>query len=73
MFNFRIGEISCPTKYFKEASSINFKRSVEYGLGVLATTVSFVAHRMGLYQAARFDATGRKVTQRYYSHIPIGS
>jgi hypothetical protein len=38
MFGFRIGEISCPTKYFEEASSINFKRSVKYGLGVLATT-----------------------------------
>ena len=32
---FEIGEITCPTKYFPEASSINFKRSVEYGLGVL--------------------------------------
>ena len=32
---FEIGEISCPTKYFPEASSINFKRSVIYGLGVL--------------------------------------
>ena len=38
MFGFKIGEISCPTKYFEEASSINFKRSVKYGLGVLATT-----------------------------------
>ena len=35
-FNFRIGEISCPTKYFEEASSIDFQRSVTYGLGVLA-------------------------------------
>src|ERR1700759_5752467 len=48
MFDFRIGEISCPTKYFEEASSINFKRSVEYGLGVLATTVSYTAHKLGL-------------------------
>jgi glycosyltransferase involved in cell wall biosynthesis len=70
MFNFRIGEISCPTKYFKEASSINFRRSVEYGLGVLATTVSFVAHRLGVHHAARFDSTGRKVTQQYYSEVP---
>src|SRR5437899_6971201 len=35
---FRLGEVSCPTKYFKEASSINFWRSVKYGLGVLRTT-----------------------------------
>ena len=52
MFGFRIGEISCPTKYFEEASSINFKRSVQYGLGVLATTASFVAHKMGMIQRA---------------------
>jgi hypothetical protein len=67
MFNFRIGEISCPTKYFKDASSINFKRSVEYGLGVLGTTMSFVAHKLGWIHEPRFDSTGRKVTQRYYS------
>src|ERR1700735_3003986 len=58
MFNFNIGEISCPTKYFKEASSINFKRSVEYGLGVLATTFSFVAHKMGWVHLAKSDSTG---------------
>jgi glycosyltransferase involved in cell wall biosynthesis len=67
MFGFKIGEISCPTKYFEEASSINFKRSVQYGFGVLATTASFVAHKMGLIRAARFGRTGRKVTQEYYS------
>ena len=67
MFGFRIGEISCPTKYFEEASSINFKRSVEYGLGVLITSISFAAHKMGLIHLARFDSNGRKVTQQYYS------
>ena len=40
-FGFRIGEISCPTRYFTEASSINFRRSVKYGLGVLATSIKF--------------------------------
>jgi glycosyltransferase involved in cell wall biosynthesis len=75
MFNFRIGEISCPTKYFEEASSINFKRSVEYGLGVLATTLSYVSQKMGLIHLARFDANGRKVSSnlQYYSKIPQGS
>jgi glycosyltransferase involved in cell wall biosynthesis len=63
MFGFNIGEISCPTKYFEEASSINFKRSVEYGLGVLATTGSFVAHKWGIIHSKKFDASGRKVTQ----------
>ena len=69
MFGFKIGEISCPTKYFEEASSINFKRSVEYGLGVLATTASFVAHRMGMTRAVRFSQSGRKVTRECYSGI----
>ena len=72
MFGFNIGEISCPTKYFEEASSINFKRSVEYGLGVLATTVSFVAHKWGIKRMPRFDSTGRKVHQKYYSESSTG-
>jgi glycosyltransferase involved in cell wall biosynthesis len=69
MFGFRIGEISCPTKYFEEASSINFKRSVEYGIGVLTTTASFVAHKWHLRRIPRFDPTGRKITQNYYSAL----
>ncbi len=67
MFGFNIGEISCPTKYFEEASSINFRRCVKYGLGVLATTARFVGHKWGVIHSPGFDATGRKVTQRYYS------
>src|SRR6202046_940887 len=54
MFKFNIGEISCPTKYFEEASSINFKRSVEYGLEVLGTTFSFSAHKLGMIGVARY-------------------
>src|SRR5271170_3389920 len=69
VFDFRIGEISCPTKYFKEASSISFRRSVEYGMGVLATTASFVAHKLGIRHSPMFDATGRKVTLKYYSGV----
>ena len=46
---FRIGEVSCPTKYFDDASSINFRRSVTYGLGVLATAVSYRLNRLGLW------------------------
>jgi glycosyltransferase involved in cell wall biosynthesis len=69
MFGFKIGEISCPTKYFEEASSINFKRSVEYGFGVLMTTASFVAHKLHLHRAPRFDPAGRKITQNYYSPL----
>lgn len=45
---FRIGEISCPTKYFKEASSINLKRSTIYGLGVIKTSIEYRLHKLGL-------------------------
>jgi len=69
MFQFNIGEISCPTKYFKEASSISFKRSVEYGLGVLQTTASFFAHRMGWVKLAMYEPTGRRVTPKYYADV----
>src|ERR1700745_3779770 len=60
-FGFRIGEVSCPTKYFEEASSINFRRSVTYGLGVLATTLQFVLQRWGLASFAIFSPKGRKL------------
>ena len=46
--NFKIGEISCPTKYFKEASSINFMRSCKYGLGVLSVSIKYRLAKMGL-------------------------
>jgi hypothetical protein len=45
--NFKIGEISCPTKYFPAASSINFRRSVTYGFGVLGTAIEFRLARLG--------------------------
>ncbi|MDP4023390.1 glycosyltransferase family 2 protein [Methylobacterium sp. NEAU 140] len=45
---FRIGEISCPTRYFDDASSIDFRRSCVYGLGVLRTALDYRLHRMGL-------------------------
>lgn len=67
MFGFRIGEISCPTKYFEEASSINFRRSMKYGFGVLATTARFVAHKLRIARSPMFGATGRKVTMQYYA------
>jgi glycosyltransferase involved in cell wall biosynthesis len=47
-FGYSIGEISCPTKYFEDASSINFSRSILYGLGVLATSLKFALQRSGL-------------------------
>lgn len=53
---FRVGEISCPTKYFPEASSINFRRSCIYGLGVLRTAVTFRLSRWGLMRSRIFAA-----------------
>jgi len=69
-FGFRIGEVSCPTKYFEEASSINFRRSVTYGFGVLATTLQFFFQRIGLMKLPRFSSTGRKlesIQDAYYA------
>lgn len=51
---FDIAEISCPTKYFEEASSINFKRSVKYGIGVLKTSVEHLLQRLGLLNLTRY-------------------
>jgi glycosyltransferase involved in cell wall biosynthesis len=54
-----IAEISCPTRYFSEASSINFRRSVQYGLGCLATAAGYRLARLGLFRSARYPATLR--------------
>jgi hypothetical protein len=47
-FGFKIGEISCPTKYFADASSINFSGSVKYGVGVLATALKYRLAKSGI-------------------------
>ena len=61
---FTIGEVSCPTKYFPEASSINFRRSLKYGFGCLATALSFRLAKTGLWKSKRFapPAPGRSAT-----------
>jgi len=64
-FHFRIGEVSCPTKYFDDASSINFQRSVKYGLGVLATTMQFALQKLGLADFRIFSAKGRRLEYEY--------
>jgi glycosyltransferase involved in cell wall biosynthesis len=58
-FDYRIGEVSCPTLYFKEASSISFKRSVHYGVGVIKTSFKFFFHLYHLKKNALFDHEGR--------------
>lgn len=55
MAGFEIGEITCPTKYFEDASSINFRRSVKYGLGVLKTSLQYYFHRKGIFRSKLFE------------------
>ena len=57
---FRIGEISCPAKYFPEGSSINFRRSVTYGLGVLKTSLVFRLARLGFDRGTIFEGLRKK-------------
>ncbi|NBU35686.1 MAG: glycosyltransferase family 2 protein [Bacteroidetes bacterium] len=52
---FNIGEITCPTLYFADASSINFKRSLIYGLGVLKVACMHFLHRKGIFRFSLFD------------------
>lgn len=59
--DFRIGEISCPTRYFAEASSISLRRSITYGFGVLATALRYRLHQWGLRHDRLFDANGRRI------------
>jgi glycosyltransferase involved in cell wall biosynthesis len=72
-FGFRIGEVSCPTKYFEEASSINFSRSVTYGFGVLRTTLQFALQRAGLAHFQIFSAKGRKLDPGYAAYYARGA
>src|ERR1035438_9231233 len=76
-FGFRIGEVSCPTKYFEEASSINFRRSVQYGLGVLETTLQFALQRAGIIHTAIFNEKGKTLeddSEIYYEgRLPAAS
>ena len=55
-FDYTIGEISCPTKYFAESSSINFRRSIAYGFGCLGTAISYRMSKMGFLSLKRFPA-----------------
>jgi len=66
-FGFRIGEVSCPTKYFAEASSISFRRSVKYGFGVLATSLQYRLQKLGIAKFQIFNPKGRRLDMQYYS------
>lgn len=61
LFGYRIGELSCPARYFPDASSINFRRSVVYGFGVLWTCLRALLHRWGIARFPLFSETGRGI------------
>jgi len=60
-FGLRIGEITAPSRYTKESSSISFRRSVVYGIGVLLTSMKFMLQRLRISRFSIFDKNGRKV------------
>lgn len=73
-FGYRIGEISCPTKYFPEASSINFRRSVAYGLGVLWTSLLYRLWKWGLVRPGLFSKRPTlRLLADYYEHRAVVS
>ncbi len=65
-WDYSIGEISCPTKYFPEASMINFWRSSKYGIGCLLTSIKFRLQKMRLGKFRIFSDTGRKLSEQAY-------
>jgi glycosyltransferase involved in cell wall biosynthesis len=66
-FGFKVGEISCPTKYFPEASSINFRRSLIYGIGVIYTSLCYRFWKFGLIRNRLFEKNGTlRINQSYY-------
>jgi glycosyltransferase involved in cell wall biosynthesis len=60
-FGFGVGELSCPTRYEPESSSISLKRSIKYGFGVLRTTLQFRLEKWGLAKYRIFDREGRRL------------
>ena len=68
-FGFRVGEVSCPTKYFQDASSIGVGRSVTYGCGVLSTSLKYRLDKIGIAHFRIFSHTGKKLDLHYYSSV----
>lgn len=65
---YEVGEVTCPTRYFRDASSINFRRSVVYGLGVLTVSLQFRLQRMGLLKMKRYRLRGPVVPSGSAGH-----
>ena len=71
-YGYSIGEISCPTKYFPEASSINFLRSLKYGFGVLIVSLKYFLAYTGIYKTKIFKHNAKKLNpnaELSYVHI----
>lgn len=68
-FGFRIGEIGVPTRYFDEASSVNFRRSVIYGFATLWTLAKFLAHRWRIADMPQFSKPLREIVSRYHQTV----
>jgi glycosyltransferase involved in cell wall biosynthesis len=62
-FGFRVGEVSCPTRYAPDSSSIGLARSLVYGLGVVRVSARFWAARVGFGEGRLFDPGGRRLTE----------
>jgi glycosyltransferase involved in cell wall biosynthesis len=71
-FGFRIGEIGVPTRYFDEASSVNFRRSVVYGLSTLWTLARYLVHKWRLAEVPQFSRPLHKVISRYHRAALFG-
>ena len=69
-FGFDVGEVTCPARYFPEASSIGFRRSVRYGFGVLGTAFQFRLARLGLLRPRRLSPRGRRLSPPEAKGIP---
>ena len=73
-FGFKIGEISCPTKYMTQASSIPFKRAIKYGLGVLGTSLLYPLWKWGLCKTRLFNPRPTlRLEQDYYRPAGLSS
>ena len=66
---YRLGEISCPARYFPEASSLNFRKSAKYGLQVLVVSLKFWLQKKGLGHFRFLNPHGRTLSEDYYTEI----
>lgn len=70
-YGYEVGEISCPAKYFKEASSINFRRSIKYGLGVVENSILFRLNKWGMVKSKIYQPRMKPANQRVEGQISL--